>query len=149
MDNGFNNGYYANAPVPQYQPQYQPNQSPKNRTAALLLSIFVGTIGVNRMYLGIKGGVSRLVRYIVSLNLLGGAYFCLFLVMLIAEEMSYSYYYDDFAIVWMFVFLGIEILFAFISIGLLIPNIVGSIKDIVRTAKGQMTDGQGLPVTKW
>ena len=32
---------------------------------------------------------------------------------------------------------------------LCIPCIIGAIKDIVRTAKGTMVDGQGLPVINW
>lgn len=32
---------------------------------------------------------------------------------------------------------------------LCIPCIIGAIKDIIRTAKGTMVDGQGLPVINW
>ncbi len=162
MDNGFNNVNPAEQPIytppqqtaytPPQQPVYIPPQqvSPKNRTAALILAITTGSIGINRFYLGLKGGVGRLIRYIISLNCIGIASACLGFVMVIAENMTYSYYYDDdAALIWMFIFLSTEIFFAFASIALNIPNVIGGIKDIVRTAKGQMTDGQGLPVTKW
>lgn len=40
--------------------------SPKSRTTTLILSILLGSLGINRLYLGAKGGVSRLIMSIVA-----------------------------------------------------------------------------------
>ncbi len=93
------------------------NVSPKSRTAALLLAIFVGSFGINRFYLGAKGGASRLIMAILGY---------------IFEIIGYFF--------WPLLLVAIPLL--------LIPAI-GGIKDIIRTAKGTMVDGNNLPVTKW
>ncbi len=40
--------------------------SPKSRTTTLILSILLGSLGINRLYLGAKGGVSRLIMSIAA-----------------------------------------------------------------------------------
>ncbi len=42
------------------------NISPKSRTAALILAITLGSMGINRLYLGTSGGVSRLIMLILG-----------------------------------------------------------------------------------
>ncbi|MBE6802258.1 MAG: TM2 domain-containing protein [Ruminococcaceae bacterium] len=43
------------------------NVSPKSRKTALILSILLGYLGISRLYLGAKGGVSRLIMYIIGM----------------------------------------------------------------------------------
>ena len=91
--------------------------SPKSRTVALILACVVGALGINRLYLGTKGGVSRLVMYIIGAIC---SACCSYLPIL-----------------------------AIVALPLLIICMVGEIKDIIRSAKGTMVDGNGLPVKKW
>lgn len=111
--------YNAEPVVENTEPEevVQDEVSPKSRTAALILAIVLGGLGINRFYLGKKGGVSRLIMYIIGM---------------ICSSLS-----------------AYIVPLAFVALPLLIIVLVGAIKDIIRTAKGTMTDGQDLPVTKW
>ncbi len=130
MENGFDNVNTEEQPVytppqPVYEPPQQtvyiPQQvSPKSRKTALFLAIFLGDMGINRLYLGTSGGVGRLI---------------MFIIFVICDCCCLIPY--------------VGIIFAFVVIGLAIPITIGHIKDIIYTSKGQMTDGQGLPVTTW
>lgn len=91
--------------------------SPKSRTTTLILSILLGSFGINRLYLGAKGGVSRLIMAILA----------------------YVFYIIG-CFAWPLMF---------VALPLLIIVAVGGIKDIIRSAKGTMVDGNGLPVKKW
>ncbi len=93
------------------------NVSPKSRTTTLILSILLGSFGINRLYLGAKGGVSRLIMAIFA----------------------YVFYIIG-CFVWPLLF---------VALPLLIIVAVGGIKDIIRSAKGTMVDGDGLTVSKW
>ena len=54
---------YGAAPQPPYQPP-QSGLSPKSWLAALLLSIFLGTLGIDRFYLGKIGtGILKLITF--------------------------------------------------------------------------------------
>ncbi len=56
---------YAEAPVNESEPQ-NTVASPKSRKTVLILSILLGWLGINRLYLGAKGGVSRLIMYVIG-----------------------------------------------------------------------------------
>lgn len=128
----------------------QPQVSEKNRTTALILAIVLGSLGINRFYLGIRGGAGRLVRYIISMTMSGVVFGIFFVVMVMSQGIVDIYYYDSGSIITtLLTLLAVDYLALAVMIGLLIPNTIGAVKDIVRTAKGTMTDSLGLPVTKW
>ena len=57
--------------IPPYQSAFETATtdtavSPKSRTATLILSIALGELGINRFYLGAKGGVLRLILFIIA-----------------------------------------------------------------------------------
>ena len=115
--------YAYQQPVYQ-QPAYQPGYtavSPKNKLTALFLCIFLGGLGIHLFYLGITGkAVMKLVLFIVSV------------LLILPCGIPY--------IGW-FLFLPAC---CFISAFLLTLSII----DIVKIAKGNMLDAQGLPVKK-
>ncbi len=124
--------------------------SEKSRTVALILAIVLGTLGINRLYLGVRGGVGRLVRYIISMTMSGVVFGVLFIIMGISHGVMESAYYDlETTTAIIYTLLAVDYLALSVMIGLLIPNTIGAVKDIVRTARGMMTDSLGLPVTKW
>ncbi|MBQ5823422.1 MAG: TM2 domain-containing protein [Clostridia bacterium] len=128
----------------------QPPVSQKSRTAALILAIVVGSMGINRFYLGIKGGTTRLVRYIIAMTMSGVVFGIFFVVMAMSQGIADIYYYDSGSIITtLLTLIAVDYAALAVMIGMLVPNTIGAVKDIVRTAKGTITDGQGLPVTQW
>ncbi len=142
MDENFN---------PAVQPESEQTPvSQKSRTVALVLAIALGTLGINRLYLGIRGGVSRLVRYIIAMTMAGIVFGILFIILGMSHGVMNGFYYDPVNFTTkLYVLLAVDYAALGVMLALLIPNTVGAIKDIVRTSKGIMTDAQGLPVTKW
>ncbi len=106
---------------PAQQPAYQSPVSPKSRTVALILTIALGEYGAHLFYLD-KPDLARprLIKGIIASVLL-----CLTDIFIIG------------------------VIAAIAALILLIPLIIDQVKDIVAVSKGQMTDAQGLPVTKW